>query len=106
MKTGVLKLVCCAGMFAACNAAWAEDVVDGKSTYGLFNCALCHGDDAKSPQKAGTPKIAGLDRAYIADKTGGMVERLAHKDALGTCGEVPNKAQIQAIAEWVSRQAR
>lgn len=86
--------------------AWAQENIDGKSTYEVFQCGLCHGDDARTPKKAGAPNIAGLDSRYVADKTGQMVENIAHKDVLGTCGEQPTKAQIQAIAEWVSRQPK
>ena len=36
-----------------------------------------------------------------------MSEKQEHIEAVGgSCGEVPSQAQAQAIAEWVSRQAK
>ena len=93
-----------AALLAVSCAAWAQDRIDGKHAYDGYQCGQCHGEDARTPQRAGVPKLAGLDSRYVADKTRQMVEKMAHKDVLGTCGEQPNKAQIQAIAEWVSRQ--
>lgn len=93
-----------AALLAVSCAAWAQDKMDGKNAYETYQCGQCHGADARTPQRAGAPKLAGLDSRYVADKTRQLVEKMAHKDVVGTCGEVPSKAQIQAIAEWVSRQ--
>ena len=102
----VLLVGCALSQFVMA-APWAQDKVDGKSAYGLFQCGHCHGDDARTPNNAGTPKIAGLDSRHVADKTSMMLDKMAHQDALGsTCGEQPTRAEIQAIAEWVSRQAK
>lgn len=102
MKT--LNMTMCAALLAVSGAAGAQDKMDGKNAYETYQCGQCHGADARTPQRAGAPKLAGLDSRYVADKTRQMVEKMAHKDVVGTCGEVPSKAQIQAIAEWVSRQ--
>lgn len=101
MKT--LNVTMCAALLAVSGAAWAQDKVDGKQVYETFQCGQCHGADARTPQRANTPRLAGLDSRYVADKTRQMVEKMAHKDVVGTCGEMPTKAQIQAIADWVSR---
>lgn len=101
MKT--LNMTMGAALLAVSCAAWAQDRMDGKQAYEAFLCGQCHGADARTPQRDGAPKIAGLDSRQIVDKTRQMAEKMVHKDALGTCGEPPSKAQIQAIAEWVSR---
>lgn len=102
MKT--LNMTMCAALLAVSGAAGAQDKTDGRGAYHAFQCGLCHGADARTPQRAGAPKLAGLDSRYVADQTRQMVEKTAHKDVVGTCGEVPSRAEIQAIAEWVSRQ--
>lgn len=107
MKNSAWLLVGFAVLPCASATTWAQDKVDGRGAYEMFNCGLCHGDDAKTPRKAGAPKIAGLNPSYIADKTAKMSEKQEHIEAVGgSCGEVPGQAQIQAIAEWVSRQAK
>lgn len=100
---GKLNMGLCAALLAATGCAWAQDKVDGRNVYEAFQCGQCHGTDARTPQHAGAPKLAGLDSRYVENKTRLMVEKMAHKDVVGTCGEAPTKAQIQAIAEWVSR---
>lgn len=99
----MLNATMCAALLATSGAAWAQDTMDGQGAYHAFQCGQCHGADARTPQRAGVPKLAGLDSLYVADKTRQMVEKMAHKDVVGTCGEVPSRAQIKAIAEWVSR---
>jgi cytochrome c553 len=83
--------------------AQAQQHAEGGKTYTIFNCGQCHGEDARTPKKEGVPKIAGLDSGYIAEKTGKLIETMSHKDAIAGCAEPPTRAQIQAIAEWVSR---
>lgn len=103
MKTGLKVLVCCALAQMVLGTACAQEKMDGRIVFATFQCNHCHGDDARTPKMAGTPKIAGLDRKYLAEKTGQMSERLAHKDAIGSCAEIPTRQQIEAIADWVSR---
>lgn len=93
---GGLALLCCA-------QAHAQQHAEGGKAYAIFNCGQCHGEDARTPKKEGVPKIAGLDSGYIAEKTGKLIETMSHKDAIAGCAEPPTRAQIQAIAEWVSR---
>ena len=107
MKNSAWLLVGFAVLPGASATTWAQDKVDGRGAYEMFNCGLCHGDDAKPPKTAGAPKIAGLNPSYIAEKTAKMSEKQEHIEAVGgSCGEVPSQAQAQAIAEWVSRQAK
>jgi cytochrome c553 len=88
----------------SCTLAQAQQHAEGSAAYAIFNCGHCHGEDARTPSKAGVPKIAGLDRQYLAEKTGKLVASMSHKDVIAGCAELPTKAQIQAIADWVSRQ--
>lgn len=106
MSKHIMRLACCALGLAAPGMAAADENMDGRSAFAIFRCSQCHGVDARTPDKTNTPKIAGLDSRYVVEKTASMVEKMSHKDALGACGEVPSRVQIQAIAEWVSRQPK
>lgn len=94
----------CALALLFCEPTHAQQHAEGGKAYAVFNCGHCHGEDARSPKKDGVPKIAGMDSQYIAEKAGKLVASMSHKDAVAGCAELPTKAQIQAIAEWVSRQ--
>ena len=104
MNTVNTAWLCGAAALLFGTLAHAQQHEEVGKAYAVFNCGHCHGEDARTPKKAGVPKLAGLDSKYIADKAGKLADSMAHKDAVAGCAELPNKAQIQAIAEWVSRQ--
>jgi cytochrome c553 len=80
---------------------------NGRDDYQAFKCAQCHGDDAKTPAKTGTPSIAGLEPDYLVRKTKRMIAEVAHAEVAGpSCGEPMTEAQILSIAKWVSLQPR
>lgn len=107
MNTGLSRMIVGLAVTLSASLAGAAETVNGRDAYEMFNCGLCHGDDARTPKRVGAPRIAGLDRVFIADRTARMSAEAAHIEALGgSCGELPNKAQIQTIAEWVSGLAR
>ncbi|HNQ56333.1 MAG: hypothetical protein LC123_03515 [Burkholderiales bacterium] len=97
--------LCGGAALLCCTPAQAQQHADeGGKTYAVFNCNHCHGDDGRTPKKAGVPKIAGLNSQYVAERTGKLVQAMSHKEAVAGCAEPPTQAQIQSIAEWVSRQ--
>ncbi len=51
-------------MFVA-GAAQAADVVAGKAAYEKFNCASCHGADAKTSLMPAYPILAGQHADYL-----------------------------------------
>jgi cytochrome c553 len=104
MNTVKTACLCGAAALMTSTLAAAQQHTEGGKTYAVFNCGQCHGEDARTPKKQGVPKIAGLDSRYIAEKTDKLIETMSHKDAIAGCAEPPTRAQIQAIAEWVSRQ--
>lgn len=104
MNTIKKAWLCGAAALMTSTLATAQQHTEGGKTYAIFNCGHCHGEDARTPKKEGVPKIAGLDSRYVAEKTGKLVESMSHKDAVAGCAELPTKTQIQAIADWVSRQ--
>ena len=106
MNTAKIAWLCGAAALLFGTLAHAQQHEEGGKAYAIFNCGHCHGEDARTPKKAGVPKIAGLDSRYVAEKTGKLVESESHKGVIAGCAELPTKAQIQTIAEWVSRQAR
>ena len=104
MNTTQRVWLCGAAVLLTSTLATAQQHAEGGKVYAIFNCGHCHGEDARTPKKEGVPKIAGLDSRYVADKTGKLVESESHKGVIAGCAELPTKAQIQSIADWVSRQ--
>ena len=104
MTTAKIAWLCGAAALVASTLATAQQHAEGGKAYAIFNCGHCHGEDARTPKKQGVPRIAGLDSRYVAEKTGKLIETMSHKEAVAGCAELPTQAQIQTIAEWVSRQ--
>lgn len=87
--------------------AGVAGAADGRDAYQAFKCAQCHGGDAKTPAKTGTPSIAGLEAGYLVRKTKRALAEDNHVEVAGpNCGDTPTEAQILSIAEWVSLQPR
>ncbi|KOF55040.1 MULTISPECIES: cytochrome c [unclassified Achromobacter] len=54
-------------VLAACGAAaQAQDLAAGKAVFDKFNCASCHGADAKTAVDPSYPTLAGQHADYIA----------------------------------------
>ena len=104
MNTVKMAWLCGTAALLFGTLAHAQQHAEGGKAYAVFNCGQCHGEDARTPNKQGVPKIAGLDSRYIAEQTGKLIDSMSHKGAIAGCAEPPTRAQIQAIAEWVSRQ--
>ncbi len=47
-------------------AAQAQDLAAGKAVFDKFNCASCHGADAKTAVDPAYPKLAGQHADYLA----------------------------------------
>lgn len=106
-KTIIQAALVLATTLPAATAARAAADDDGSDAYQAFKCAQCHGGDAKSPAKSGTPSIAGLEPGYLLRTTRRMLAEHTHAEAAGpSCGEPPTEAQLRSIVQWVSLQPR
>lgn len=106
-KTMIPATLVLAALLPATTGALAAAGEDGRDAYQAYKCAQCHGGDAKSPAKTGTPVIAGLEASYLVRKTKRALAENAHVEVAGpNCGDTPTEAQILSIAEWVSLQPR
>ncbi|MDP1651180.1 MAG: c-type cytochrome [Rhodocyclaceae bacterium] len=105
----ILPSIFAALMMSAGGNAMASDnpdIVDGRQLYTDFQCAQCHGADAKSGNTATTPKLAGMNVDDIYVKTKRFIESKAHDDVIKGCGETPNHVQLKKIAEYVATLPR
>lgn len=60
-------LIAAGAMLAlACAGAQAEDLAAGKAVFDKFNCASCHGTDAKTSVDPAYPILAGQHEDYLA----------------------------------------
>ncbi|CAM3714311.1 Cytochrome [Bordetella sputigena] len=50
----------------AATASRADDLAAGKAVFDKFNCASCHGADAKTPTDPQYPILAGQHEDYLA----------------------------------------
>lgn len=78
------------------------NTTEGKQLYEDFNCASCHGADAKTGKTVKTPRLAGMNVDDIYVKTKRFIESKVHDEVIKGCGETPNHIQIKRIAEYVS----
>lgn len=78
---------------------------DGRTLFGYYRCAGCHGDNGKgsiTDPQAGN--IAGMESHAVIQAVGRLIAEGGHEDYLDNgCGETPSTAQIQAIADYVAR---
>lgn len=97
-------------MFAA-GAAQAADLVAGKAAYEKFNCASCHGADAKTSLMPAYPILAGQHasylehalKAYKRGQAGAPASANIRKNAImgGMAAPLSNK-DIENIAGWLA----
>ncbi|MGE4370867.1 MAG: cytochrome c [Burkholderiaceae bacterium] len=93
------------------SGALAADLAAGKAAYEKFNCASCHGADAKSPTMAAYPILAGqysdyLEhalRAYKRGTAGAPATANIRKNAIMGAMVAPlSTADIQNISAWLA----
>lgn len=100
-----------AAAFALSSVAGAADIAAGKAAYEKFNCASCHGADAKSPTMAAYPILAGQHadylehalRAYQRGTAGAPDTANVRKNAImGAMAQPLSTADIQNISAWLA----
>lgn len=98
MKKLFATLIAC-GVLSA-GGAMAND---GKSLYEEFQCANCHGVDARTEKTVNIPKLAGrnadeLQIRFLATKQ--------HNEVMKGCGETPNHVQVKEMSQYLSKLQR
>ncbi len=97
-------------MFAA-GAAQAADLVAGKAAFEKFNCASCHGADAKTSLMPTYPILAGQHasylehalKAYKRGQAGAPATANARKNAImGGMAAPLSSTDIKNMAAWLA----
>jgi len=100
-----------AALAVAGHAALAGDLEAGKAVFQKFNCASCHGADAKSPVDPAYPVLAGQHadylthalRAYQRGQSGAPASSNVRKNPIMGAFAVQLSAQdIDNVAAWLS----
>ena len=98
-------------LFAAGSLAQAADVEAGKTAFQKFNCASCHGADAKTPVSPAYPILAGQHQDYLSHalhaykrgQAGAPATANIRKNAImGAMATPLADADIANIAAWLS----
>ena len=102
-----------AALFALGSGAFAADLAAGKAAYEKFNCASCHGADAKSPAMPAYPILAGQHADYLAHAlkaykrgaAGAPATANIRKNAImGAMVASLSDTDIQNITAWLASQ--
>lgn len=102
-----------AALFALGSGAFAADLAAGKAAYEKFNCASCHGADAKSPAMPAYPILAGQHADYLAHAlkaykrgaAGAPATANIRKNAIMGAMVAPlSDTDIQNITAWLASQ--
>lgn len=97
-------------MFAA-GAAQAADLAAGQAAYQKFNCASCHGADAKTPIMPAYPILAGQHadylehalKAYKRGQAGAPATANIRKNAImGGMAMALSNEDIKNMAAWMA----
>ncbi|WP_353153007.1 c-type cytochrome [Pollutimonas bauzanensis] len=98
-------------MFAFASGASAADVVAGKAAFEKFNCASCHGADAKTSIMPSYPILAGQHEdflrhalgAYKRGASGAPASANIRKNAvMGAMATPLSTTDIANIAAWLA----
>jgi cytochrome c553 len=98
MKKMHLALVACS-LFSA-GGVMAND---GKRLYEEFQCANCHGVDARTVKTWNMPKLARRNADELQIKF--MAVR-HHDEVMKDCGETPNDVHLKAMSQYLSELPR
>ena len=78
---------------------------DGAALYAASGCAICHGDEGRTPTRDAYPRLAGQNRAYLYQQLRDIRSgRRANGQTMVMRGLVEklDDATLAAIAEWLS----
>jgi cytochrome c553 len=93
------------------SAAQAEDLAAGKAVFQKFNCASCHGADAKTPLDNSYPILAGQPDDYLAHALTAYRRGAAGAPSTANVRKNPimgafaaqlSDDDIQNVADWLS----
>ena len=79
----------------------------GAELYASKGCAMCHGDDGKSPIMSTYPKVAGQSDVYILNQLKDIKSGARNNGQSGVMKGVlaaVSDAEMEAIAKWLSTQ--
>jgi cytochrome c553 len=91
--------------------AHAGDMASGKAAFEKFNCASCHGADARSPLQPDYPILAGQHQDYLAHalkayqrgQAGAPASANVRKNPImGAMATQLSAADIDNISTWLS----
>lgn len=88
-------------------SASATAGLNGKLLFDHYRCSACHGESGRGSASVPAARpIAGMEKQAVVDAIHQSIASGKHEDyADPGCGEPPSTAQIQAIADYVSRQS-
>jgi len=94
-------------------AAQAQDLAAGKAVFDKFNCASCHGADAKTPVDPAYPILAGqhadyLEQALKSYKRGAAgapaSSNVRQNPIMGAFAAQLSDQDIEHVAAWLASQ--
>ncbi|MBO9354517.1 c-type cytochrome [Bordetella petrii] len=112
MKRYMLTLAGAILAAAGC-AAQAQDLAAGKAVFDKFNCASCHGADAKTPVDPSYPILAGqhadyLEQALRSYKRGAAgspaTANVRKNPIMGAFAAQLSDQDIEHVAAWLAAQ--
>jgi len=112
MKRYTLALAGAILAAAGC-AAQAQDLAAGKAVFDKFNCASCHGADAKTAVDPSYPILAGQHEDYLVQALKSYKRGAAGAPASSNVRKNPimgafaaqlSDQDIEHVAQWLSAQ--
>ncbi|MCQ9616978.1 c-type cytochrome [Paenalcaligenes niemegkensis] len=89
----------------------AQDIKAGEAVWKKYNCASCHGDDAKTPVMNTYPVLAGQHSKYLAQtlyayqrgQAGAPATSNIRKNAvMGALASALSAEEIESVAAWLA----
>ncbi|WP_026638440.1 c-type cytochrome [Bordetella petrii] len=111
MKRFTLTLA--GAVLAVAGSAQAQDLSAGKAVFDKFNCASCHGTDAKTSVDPSYPVLAGqhadyLEQALKAYKRGAAgaapTANVRNNPIMGAFAVQLSDQDIENVSAWLSAQ--
>lgn len=101
------------GMVALSSLAQAQDLAAGKAVFDKFNCASCHGADAKTSIDPSYPILAGQHEDYLVQSLKAYKRGAAGSPATANVRKNPimgafavqlSDQDIKHVAKWLAAQ--
>ena len=100
-------------LVAACAGAQAQDLTAGKAVFDKFNCASCHGTDARNSVDPAYPVLAGQHEDYLVQALKAYKRGVAGVPSTANVRKNPimgafatqlSDQDIEHVAQWLSAQ--